>query len=287
LCSAREQHSQQQQLGSTVKRKLSNTSLFDDVESNSEFNAALNEYVASPVTTRARAQSFSSMYHSDLPSAVISGLNNSVISQSSTPATRRQSCGSSKKSTPKSKRNGARNPVRKPFSTNFPSPTDTDATPTLKHLHRFTQTTGIDLDMHNFIEEMRQEKHNNMLLEDEFSVSGDSDVEEKPEAKKPNGGARRPTSTSRTPANWVPPVPGLVEIPATRLRNRQLKEKERLAKAAKEGSHCMESVASDNVPRFDMSLIIDRQTRSENRTSIARRKHPRYHDSGQLICATS
>jgi hypothetical protein len=86
----------------------------------------------------------------------------------------------------------------------------------------------LEYDIDGFVEEMRREKHNNMLFGDDgISISGDSDVEEKPEAKKPNSGARRPTGAGRTPANSIPPTPGLVEVPATRLRNRQQKEKEK------------------------------------------------------------
>ena len=115
----------------------------------------------------------------------------------------------------------------------MPSPAETDTTPNLKHLNKFARSSSLEYDIDGFVEEMRQEKHNMMLLGDDgLSVSGDSDVEEKPEAKKPNSGARRPTG-GRTPANWIPPTPGLVEVPATRLRNRQQKEKERLANATK------------------------------------------------------
>jgi hypothetical protein len=229
VCSVREQQAQV-----TMKRKLSNTSLLDEVDSTSDFNAVLTEYVASPVTTRARTHSFNS--RADLPSAVISGLNNSVISPSTTPAVRRPSHTSdcSKSNTPKSKRNGSRPSVRKSSSTGVVSPPEPERPATLKHLQKFTRSSEVDLDMDEFVEEMRREKHNMMLLAEDLSVSGESDVEEKPETKKPNGGVRRVTGTSRTPANWVAPVPGLVEIPATRLRNRQLKEKELLAKAAKE-----------------------------------------------------
>ena len=116
----------------------------------------------------------------------------------------------------------------------MPSPAETDTPPTLKHLNKFVRSASIEYDIDGFVEEMRREKHNNMLLgDDSLSVSGDSEVEEKPEAKKPNSGVRRPAGVGRTPANWVAPVAGLVEVPATRLRNRQLKEKERLANATK------------------------------------------------------
>lgn len=76
-----------------------------------------------------------------------------------------------------------------------------------------------------------------LLADDGISISGDSEVEEKPEAKKPSSGARRPTATGRTLASWVAPTPGLVEVPATRLRNRKLQERERLANATKEESN--------------------------------------------------
>jgi hypothetical protein len=112
----------------------------------------------------------------------------------------------------------------------MPSPAETETTPTLKHLNKFVRDSSVDYDIDGFVDEMRREKHNTMFLGDEgFSVSGDSDVEEKPDTKKPHSGARRPTGTGRTPANWIPPIPGLVELPATRLRNRQQKEQERMA----------------------------------------------------------
>jgi len=89
---------------------------------------------------------------------------------------------------------------------------------------------------------MRREKHNLMLLGDDLSISGDSDSDEKVEnRKKPNAGVRRPAGAHRTPTNYAPPVAGLVEIPATRLRNRQQKEKERLARESKEKNEATSS----------------------------------------------
>jgi hypothetical protein len=120
--------------------------------------------------------------------------------------------------------------AKRTTSTGMPSPAETDTTPTLKHLHKFVRSSSVDYDIDGFVEEMRREKHNSMLFGDDFSISGDSDVEEKPQAKKPNSGVRRPTGAGRTPANWIPPVPGLVEAPATRSRNKQ-KEKEKLTTA--------------------------------------------------------
>jgi len=133
----------------------------------------------------------------------------------------------------------------------MPSPSETDsaATPVLKHLHKFTGGT-LNYDIDGFVEEMRLEKHNMMLLGDDLSISGDSDSDERVEnRKKPNAGVRRPTGAHRTPANYAPPVAGLVEIPATRLRNRQQKEKERLAREAKEKSEATSSgkVSSETV----------------------------------------
>ena len=116
----------------------------------------------------------------------------------------------------------------------MPSPTETDTPPSLRHLNKFVGSSSLEYDIDGFVDEMHREKHNNMLLGDDgISISGDSDVEETPEAKKPNAGVRRPTGPGRAPVNWIPPVAGLVEVPATRLRNRQQKEKERLANAAK------------------------------------------------------
>lgn len=112
----------------------------------------------------------------------------------------------------------------------MPSPAESETTPTLKHLNKFVRNLSVDYDIDGFVDEMRREKHNMMLLGDEgYSASGDSDVEEMPDTKKPHSGVRRPTGAARTPANWIPPVPGLVELPATRLRNRKQKEEERLA----------------------------------------------------------
>lgn len=152
-------------------------------------------------------------------------------------AVRRNSLSGPSKDTTKSKRqSGTKSKVssRKTTSTGMPSPVEADTTPTLKHLNKFARSTSLDYDIDGFVEEMRREKHNMMLLGDDgISISGDSDVEEKPQTKKPNSGVRRPTGTGRTPANWTLPTPGLVEAPATRLRNRQQKEKERLASVAK------------------------------------------------------
>jgi hypothetical protein len=221
---------------STNKRKSSNTSVIDEIEHHHDFTAAFNEYVASPVTTRARAQSFNSMYHNDFSSAVISGLNSSAISQHSTGPRRNSLPGPSKNTVAKSKRGAiSRTTTRKSLQSGIPSPAETDTPPSLKHLHKYTQSSPLDLDIDNFVEEMRKEKHNNMLLADDgISVSGDSDTDEKPEAKKPSAGARRPAAASRMHSNWAAPTPGLVELPATRLRNRQQKEKERLANTIKE-----------------------------------------------------
>jgi len=218
-----------------VKRKSSNTSLADEIQ-HSDFNTAFNEYVASPVTTRARAQSFNSMYNSDFSSAVISGLNSSAISQHNTGPRRNSISGPSKKNTAISKRGVvSRATSRKSLPNGILSPAELDIPLALKHLHKYTRTSSLGLDIDNFVEEMRKEKHNNMLLVDDgTSISGDSEAEEKPEAKKPSSGARRPTAPSRTLSTWVPPTPGLVEIPATRLRNRQLKEKERQTNAARD-----------------------------------------------------
>jgi hypothetical protein len=175
---------------------------------------AFNEFVASPVTTRARATSFNSMIaeFGNVP-AVLAARRNSISGPSKNTVAKRSKV------------------AKRTTSNGMPSPAETETTPTLKHLHKFVRSSSVDYDINGFVEEMRREKHNLMLFGDDFSISGDSDVEEKPQAKKPNSGVRRPTGAGRTPANWVPPVPGLVEVPATRLRNRQQKEKERLATA--------------------------------------------------------
>jgi hypothetical protein len=117
----------------------------------------------------------------------------------------------------------------------------------------------MEYDINGFVEEMRREKHNMMLMGDDgVSLSGDSDVEEKPEAKKPNAGARRPTGGGRTPANWIPPVAGLVEVPATRLRNRRQKERETRENQAKmdyNRSTTSEPASGAIVPSLSNSLI--------------------------------
>ena len=74
------------------------------------------------------------------------------------------------------------------------------------------------------------------------------------QAKKPNSGSRRPAGAGRTPANWVPPVAGLVEVPATRLRNRQQKEKERLAYATKLEANSTTTVSGGPIPEVMLSL---------------------------------
>ena len=193
----------------------------------------MDEFIAAPVTTRARAQSFNSMHgNTDYSSALVAGLNHHGFPPHGVNyATRRNSLPGPSKNTAKSKRTGGtRTSSRRTTSNGMPSPAETETTPTLRHLNKFVRDSSVDYDIDGFVEEMRREKHNMMLLGDEgYSASGDSDVEEKPDTKKPHSGARRPTGTGRTPANWIPPVPGLVELPATRLRNRQQKEQERLA----------------------------------------------------------
>lgn len=143
----------------------------------------------------------------------------------------------------------------------------------------FAQSSSLEYDIDGFIEEMRREKHNNMLLaEDSMSVS-ESDVEEKADTKKPNAGVRRPTGAGRTPANWVPPTPGLVEVPATRLRNRQQKEKERLASATiiDPSTTPTDPPATETVYfPFIYVLIIDPQTWTTEHSSV-RRRHARHH----------
>lgn len=165
-------------------------------------------------------------------------------------ATRRNSISGPSKNTV-AKRNKV---SRRTTSNGMPSPADTETTPTLRHLNKFVQSSSMDYDIDGFVQEMRREKHNQMLLGDDFSVSGDSDVEEKPQTKKPNSGVRRPTGGHRTPANWIPPVPGLVEVPATRLRNRQQKEKEKLATATDGGpsTNPSERATSEIVSSFYM-----------------------------------
>jgi len=202
---------------------------------------AFNEFVASPVTTRARAQSFNAIIRNgDLHSALVSGNPTHPFTQPGIHNTQRNSVsGPSQKniSASHSKRH------RRATDTAMPSPSETDSVtaPILKHLHKFTAGT-LDYDIDGFVEEMRREKHNMMLLGDDLSISGDSDSDEKVEnKKKPNAGVRRPAGAHRTPANYAPPVAGLVEIPATRLRNRQQKEKERLARESKEKSEATSS----------------------------------------------
>jgi hypothetical protein len=206
------------------------------------------------VTTRARAQSFNSMFaNGDFTSSLISGFSNSnnpVFSQPIIHNARRNSLpDSSKQNATISKRNGgSRVASRRDTSNGMPSPAETDTTPTLKHLNKFVRSSSLEYDIDGFVEEMRREKHNNMLLGDDgISVSGDSDVEEKQQAKKPNTGVRRPTGPGRAPASWIPPVAGLVEVPATRLRNRQQKEKERLANATKVEPNLSNATADDAI----------------------------------------
>jgi hypothetical protein len=193
-----------------------------------DVSVGFNDLVSTPLTTRAREQSFNSMLtdHSSTPWAEV---NAQGIPQ--TIPARRNSLSGPSKITTKSKRNsGARSNVssRRTTSNGMLSPAETETTPALKHLNKFARSTSLEYDIDGFVEEMQREKHNNMLFGDDgISISGDSDVEVKPEAKKPNSGARRPTGAGRTPANWIPPIPGLVEVPATRLRNRQQKEKEK------------------------------------------------------------
>lgn len=229
---------------SPTKRKLSTTA-FDDDSSYRDFKA-FNEFVASPVTTRARAQSFNAIIRNgELHSALVSGNSHSFTPPVIHNTRRNSLSGPSQKNTlgaSHSKRHRIPS-VRRTTETGMPSPSDTDsATPILKHLHKFT-SGSLDYDIDGFVEEMRKEKHNMMLLGDDLSVSGDSDSDEKVEnRKKPNPGVRRPTAGAhRTPANYAPPVAGLVEIPATRLRNRQQKEKERLAREEKEKSESTSS----------------------------------------------
>jgi hypothetical protein len=236
------------------KRKLSPTS-FDENESFADFNTAFNEFVASPVTTRARSQSFNSMFaNAEFTTNLISGYNNNpVFSQPIIHNARRNSLPDpSKKNTATSKRNGgSRVTSRNVTSNGMPSPAETDTPPTLKHLNKFIGSSNLEYDIDGFVEEMRREKHNNMLLGDDgLSVSGDSDIEEKAHAKKPNSGVRRPTGAGRTPANWVPPIAGLVEVPATRLRNRQQKEKERLASASKTEPTSLNKTAENAIPEM-------------------------------------
>ena len=198
----------------------------------------------------------------DFSSSLISGFNNNnnpVFSQPLIHNARRNSLpDSSKKNAAISKRNGgSRVTSRRATSNGMPSPAETDTPPTLKHLNKFIGSSSLEYDIDSFVEEMRREKHNNMLLgDDAISVSGDSDVEEKQQAKKPNTGVRRPTGPGRAPANWVPPVAGLVEVPATRLRNRQQKEKERLANATKVEPNLSAGLADDAVSETVLSSLM-------------------------------
>lgn len=198
----------------------------------------------------------------DFSSSLISGLNNSnnpVFSQPIIHNTRRNSLpGPSKKNTAISKRNGgSRVTSRRTASNGMPSPAETDTPPILKHLNKFIGLSSLEYDIDGFVEEMRREKHNNMLLGDDgISVSGDSDVEEKQQAKKPNTGVRRPTGPGRAPANWIPPVAGLVEVPATRLRNRQQKEKERLASTTKVEPNLSTGTADDAISETVLSSLM-------------------------------
>jgi hypothetical protein len=195
--------------------------------------------VASPVTTRARASSFNSMFaNGDFSSGLIPGFNNGHgFPQPIIHHVRRNSLpGASKKNTAKSKRTGgSRVSSRRTTSNGIPSPAETDSTPTMKHLNHFVRSSSVEYDIDGFVEEMRREKHINMLIaQDDTEDSDDSEIEETAEAKKPRAGGRRPASAGRRPANWIPPIPGLVEAPATRLRNRQQKEKEKLDHVVKE-----------------------------------------------------
>jgi hypothetical protein len=180
---------------------------------------------------------------------------------------RRNSLSGPSKITTKSKRNsGIKSKVssRRTTSTGMPSPAETDTPPILKHLNKYARSSSLDYDIDGFVDEMRREKHNNMLFGDDgFSVSGDSDVEEKHEAKKPSSGARRPTGAGRTPANWIPPTPGLVEVPATRLRNRQQKEKEKLANASKVDPTEMKRTSSARSETVALPLDINCRCRSQ------------------------
>jgi hypothetical protein len=239
------------------------TASIDESDTFTDLNTAFNEFVASPVTTRARAQSFNSMFvNSDFASNLISGSNNNpMFSQPVIHNPRRNSHpGPSKKNTPISKRNGgSRVPSRRTTSSGMPSPSETDTPPTLKHLNKFAGSASLEYDIDGFVEEMRREKHNNMLLGDDgFSVSDDSDIEEKTQAKKPNSGGRRPTGAGRTPANWIPPIAGLVELPATRLRNRQQKEKERLTNSSNVEANSSKGIPESAIPEI-VRLIPDMQ----------------------------
>jgi hypothetical protein len=171
----------------------------------------------------------------EFSTTLMAGINNNQsFNQPVIHNARRNSLPGPSKMNTLSKRNGgSRISSRRNTSNGMPSPAETDTTPTLKHLNLFVQSVNLEYDIDGFVEEMRREKHNNMLLAEETMSVSDSDVEEKADTKKPNSGVRRPTGAGRTPANWIPPTPGLVEVPATRLRNRQQKEKERLASATK------------------------------------------------------
>lgn len=195
----------------------------------------------------------------DLSSGLISGFNNSNNSAFSQPIihnARRNSLPD--KNAAISKRNGgSRVNSRRATSNGMLSPAETDTAPTLKHLNKFIGSLKLEYDIDGFVEEMRREKHNNMLLGDDgISVSGDSDVEEKQQAKKPNAGVRRPTGPGRAPANWIPPIAGLVEVPATRLRNRQQKEKERLANETKVEPNLSPGTADDAVSETVLSSLM-------------------------------
>jgi hypothetical protein len=223
------------------KRKLSTTSF--DEESSYRDLKAFNEYVASPVTTRARAQSFNAIIrNSDLHFALASGVPHPFVQPVMHHTRRNSLSGPSQKNTAASHSKRHRVSTRRTTENGIPSPSETDsATPVLKHLHKFT-SGALDYDIEGFVEEMRREKHNMMLFGDDLSVSGDSDSDERVEnKKKPNAGARRPTGGHRTPANYAPPIAGLVEVPATRLRNRQQKEKERIATETKTKSEATSS----------------------------------------------
>ena len=248
-----------------------------------EFTTALNEFVASPVTTRARAQSFNLLFaNGDISANLMAGFsNNQTVNQPIIHNARRNSLPGPSKMNALPKRNvGSRVSSRLNTSNGMPSPTETDPTPTLKHLNTFVQSSSIEYDIDGFVEEMRREKHNNMLLAEDSMSTSDSDVDEKADTKKPNAGARRPTGAGRTPANWIPPTPGLVEVPATRLRNRQQKERERLASESK--ANAVTSTTGSEPPAHEtvcISLFVSYSRLPNPRHRVWR--HPK------SICLTS
>ena len=141
--------------------------------------------------------------------------------------------GSSTTNPPVPKRaGGSKVGCRRITSNGIPSPVETETTPYLKHLNKLVKEASVDYDIDGFVDDMRREKHQMMLLaQEESSDPDDSEVEEKADAKNPRAGSRRPAGGGRRPASSVQPVAGLVELPATRLRNRQQKEKEKIEKA--------------------------------------------------------